>query len=510
VTQTDSADPAVAGTDLTYTVTATNLGAGLAHGVSVTDTVPAGTTFVSADAGGTLVGSKVKWTLGDVANGAGATLHMTVHIVASRTAALSATAAVTSTSVDPSPANDTATEPTAITQQTDVSIGESPSLSPAVPGSAITYTVTIGNAGPSDATGVRASIVVPAGARVAGTITVSDGGSYNAATGVASWPATGLGAGAPSLVHTVTQTVSGCRSAALSSNAAVSSATADPNPANNTSATTTPVQPAPGGRLVFARGGQLWCINGDGSGATQLTSGADDESPSWSPDGTQIAFASGRSGNPDIWVVNDDGTGLTDVTPGTPSTESAPDWGPSLIAFASDRTGVSQVWSINPATHALTPHQITSGTGWALGAGEPSWSPDGTSLALASPRSGSSQIWVVTSAGGSPRQLTSSDPAFAPAWSPGAGTNIAYDAGSGSVFEIYYTLADGTQATPTQSTVNGDFSLDPSWSPDGGTIAFDSGSTSTTPDIFTLDVPQTSSLQLTTDGVSSHPDWQPS
>ena len=53
ITKTDSADPVIAGQDLTYTLVVTNDGPSDATNVVVTDAVPAGTSFVSADGGGT-------------------------------------------------------------------------------------------------------------------------------------------------------------------------------------------------------------------------------------------------------------------------------------------------------------------------------------------------------------------------------------------------------------------------------------------------------------------------
>jgi TolB protein len=72
-------------------------------------------------------------------------------------------------------------------------------------------------------------------------------------------------------------------------------------------------------------------------------------SPAWSPDGLKLAFASNRAGGAqfDIWVVNRDGTGLFNLTPNTPrSTEGAPTWSPNgaQIAFTSDRTGENQLY----------------------------------------------------------------------------------------------------------------------------------------------------------------------
>ena len=70
-----------------------------------------------------------------------------------------------------------------------------------------------------------------------------------------------------------------------------------------------------------------------------------DAAPSWSPDGTKIAFHSDRSGERHIHVMNPDGTGVTQLTFGT-SSDFGPAWSPegSKIAFASLRTGIQRVY----------------------------------------------------------------------------------------------------------------------------------------------------------------------
>jgi Tol biopolymer transport system component len=51
----------------------------------------------------------------------------------------------------------------------------------------------------------------------------------------------------------------------------------------------------------------------DGTNETQL-SNSDASDPAWSPDGTEIAFYSLRSGNFDIYVMNADGSGQKQLT----------------------------------------------------------------------------------------------------------------------------------------------------------------------------------------------------
>jgi uncharacterized repeat protein (TIGR01451 family) len=103
VTQTASPNPAVAGQNLTYTLAITNIGTAIASGVTVTDALPAGVTFVSASAGATNFGGTVVAAPGTVANGAGTTIQITVNPAA--TGPITNVATVATTSTDSNPAN---------------------------------------------------------------------------------------------------------------------------------------------------------------------------------------------------------------------------------------------------------------------------------------------------------------------------------------------------------------------------------------------------------------------
>ena len=63
-----------------------------------------------------------------------------------------------------------------------------------------------------------------------------------------------------------------------------------------------------------AGGFQIFVINTDGSGDTQLTTEGSNERPRWSPDGRLIAFSSKRGGNEAIYVMRADGSGQTKVS----------------------------------------------------------------------------------------------------------------------------------------------------------------------------------------------------
>ena len=61
---------------------------------------------------------------------------------------------------------------------------------------------------------------------------------------------------------------------------------------------------------IETRYGQVWVINSDGTGSTQLTEDPthrNSDDPTWSPDGKKILFSTGRSGRNELWMMDADG-----------------------------------------------------------------------------------------------------------------------------------------------------------------------------------------------------------
>ncbi|MBM3239583.1 hypothetical protein FJZ31_25125, partial [Candidatus Poribacteria bacterium] len=96
-----------------------------------------------------------------------------------------------------------------------------------------------------------------------------------------------------------------------------------------------------------------------------------DWTPSWSPDGKKIAFASYRDGNGEIYVMNADGTNPIRLT-NHPTTDWNPCWSPdgTKIAFASMRDGDYQIYVMNADGTNIV--KLTNPPGEN---DNPSWSP---------------------------------------------------------------------------------------------------------------------------------------
>ncbi|MBN1429234.1 MAG: PD40 domain-containing protein [Anaerolineae bacterium] len=213
----------------------------------------------------------------------------------------------------------------------------------------------------------------------------------------------------------------------------------------------------------------LFSINVDGSGLTQLTDGAgNDSSPVWSPDGTQIAFGTMRQGDWDIYIMNSDGNEQRPLVSG-PNYDGGTVWSPdgSRIAFFSDRNAQRNIYVIDVDGSNLT--QLTTGPGHLQ---DLVWSPDGTHIAyVVWDENGIGDVVVMNADGSEPVLLTDhSAPSHSPAWSPD-GTRIAYVSGQSEQMNIY--VADMQNLSePIRLTQCGAMNFSPVWSPDGEWIAF--------------------------------------
>jgi virginiamycin B lyase len=101
------------GSNVTYTLTVTNNGTAGATGATLIDTLPAGVTFVSATGGVTPVGGVLTFNIGNLA--AGASASFTIVVTPTATGSLTNTAAASMNQTDPTPADNSLTQLTAVT-----------------------------------------------------------------------------------------------------------------------------------------------------------------------------------------------------------------------------------------------------------------------------------------------------------------------------------------------------------------------------------------------------------
>ena len=254
ITKTDASTTAVPGTSITYTVVVSNpTGPSDAVGASVVDTLPAsltGATWTCTSAGGSCPASgngSINTTV-DLPVGATATFTLTATVSPTATGSISNTATVAPApgSVDPTPADNSATDIDTLTPQADLQITKTDGAATAVPGSAISYTIVVTNAGPSAVVGADVIDTLPTSLTGATWIcTPAGGGSCAASTGGGDIATTvDLPVGATATL-VVSATVSPTATGNLVNTASVSapSGTTDPAPGNNSAVDTDALTP---------------------------------------------------------------------------------------------------------------------------------------------------------------------------------------------------------------------------------------------------------------------------
>ena len=197
-----------------------------------------------------------------------------------------------------------------------------------------------------------------------------------------------------------------------------------------------------------------------------------------SPDGSRIAFVSGA---PDagLWVANRDGSDAREVVIGSRwSPVYQPSWSPDGTKIAYTRrleTGGEQIWIVDVATRMTLATTDAHGTGHSW----PSWSPvpvDGAyRIAYAQKVGSSSVIWTMREDFTDARAVTSGPDRYdtQPVWSPD-GQTIAFQRATISGFDIWLVDADGENPRGLVGINLAGAQNNPTWSPDGKLIAFTS------------------------------------
>jgi len=238
-------DPFVRGSNGSYGLTVNNVGPVPSGGlVTVADTLPAGLTPSSASGSGWTCGVVVQvvtCTRSDAlaAGGSYPIIAITVAVQQSAPGSLTNSGTVAGGG-EVNVGNNSASDPTTITSRADVGVTKTASNASVIVGSPVSYTVTASNSGPSDATGIEVTDLLPAG--LAFVSASPSAGTYDSATGV--WWIGPLSSGASSTL-TLFATVTGTGTI---TNATTKSAEneVDPNLGNNAASAAIVGQAAPG------------------------------------------------------------------------------------------------------------------------------------------------------------------------------------------------------------------------------------------------------------------------
>jgi uncharacterized repeat protein (TIGR01451 family) len=224
-----------AASNLTYTVSATNLGPSSASNVLVSATLPGGVTFISASGGGANSNGVVTWATLSLPSVTAT--NFTVTVTAPVGGTLTNIVASTAATSDPYASNNDGTAAaarvvTTVTPLADVGVFMTGPAASVLPGANYNYSITVTNSGPSPASGVSVTNSLPGNVTFVGA---TGGGVTNGSQVV--W--SNLGSLAAGAATNLTLTVTAPLRGSVTNVVSVGSLVLDPNTVNNTAPTVT-------------------------------------------------------------------------------------------------------------------------------------------------------------------------------------------------------------------------------------------------------------------------------
>jgi TolB protein len=210
----------------------------------------------------------------------------------------------------------------------------------------------------------------------------------------------------------------------------------------------------------------LWVADSDGENAqSALASPEPIISPSWAPNGTQLAYVSFEARKPVVYV-HDVASGKRRLLANFKGSNSAPSWSPDgrTVAVTLSRDGGSQLFLLD--SQGGEPRRLTQSVAIDT---ETVFSPDGTAIYFVSDRGGSPQIYRMPAMGGPANRVTfTGNYNISPALSPD-GRWMAYISRAGNAYKLHVMdLASGNASAITDTTAD----ERPSFAPNSRLIVF--------------------------------------
>ena len=237
------------------------------------------------------------------------------------------------------------------------------------------------------------------------------------------------------------------------------------------------------GLIAYTCGANVCTISPGGASSVLLTGAAD---PSWSSDGTKIAFVDSVNG---LSVANANGTGRQALGAGAGATQPTFSFDGDRVAYVKG----NDIYSILSNTSGFEQH-LTATTDIDA---DPAYSPDGSQIAFARNSGSGFDIWTLDLFSATLVQVTNTaGDERSPTWSP-SGDSIVYTAG-GNLFTV---SPNGGAVTPLNVA-----GTDPAYAPDDTKIAFIDASGHLSYMVAAVNGAVTS---VDSTGTFSQPDWQP-